>query len=362
MNTRILVASGVRHAADYVDLLRGTPDVQLVGIAEADDAPAGAREDGERLAAEAGVPFRSLAEGLAACDAVVVCSEPTRHAALAVQALDAGRSVLVDKPAGVTAQEAEALEAAAALAPQAVLTAVHRLLSPAVVRARASIDAGGIGLPLGVHAEWIASGGLDGTTVERPELVCDPALSGGGELMNFGWYPLLALGHLTGLQVLEVTAFGGALFDGPHAGFGVEDSAVLSLLLERGVSATVTVARVPAGVSDEPVSSIVRVLGSHGHLVVDEAAPAIRVRSTGDAAPSRRTIGGSAGGAALRACFAEFLAAVRGEGTVTLGPADITRVLRVLDAARASIATGFPVRVSPSSATAGAPTTERTAP
>jgi predicted dehydrogenase len=349
MSTRILIASGVRHAADYVELLRATPGVALVGIAEPGDAPATARADSARLAAEVGVPLLDLADGLAACDAVVVCSEPTRHAALAVAALAAGRSVLIDKPAGVTAQEAEALEAAAARAPEAVVTAVHRLLSPAVVRARASVDGGGIGLPLGVHAEWIASGGLDGTTVERPELVCDPALSGGGELMNFGWYPLLALHHLTGLDVVEVTAFGGALFDGPHARFGVEDSAVLSLLLDRGVTATVTVARVPAGISDEPVASTLRVLGSHGHLVVDESAPSIRVRSTGDAAPSRRTMGGSAGAAALRACFAEFLAAVRGEGTVTLGLPDITRVLRVLDAARESISTGAPVRVAAAS-------------
>jgi myo-inositol 2-dehydrogenase/D-chiro-inositol 1-dehydrogenase len=343
MSTRILLLSGVRHAHDYLALMASMPGIELVGVAEAEDAPHWAREDGAVLASTVGLPFLGVDEGLAASDAVVVCSEPGRHAALAIRALRAGRHVLVDKPAATSARQFEGLAAVAAEHPELIVTSVHRLRSPAIVRARRAIDDGGIGLPLSVDAEWIASGGLDGTTVERPELVCDPALSGGGELTNFGLYPILALRHFTGLEVVEVMAMAGTLFGGPHARYGVEDSAVLSLLLERGVTATITVARVPAGVSHEPISSTFRILGSHGYLNVDETEPTMRLRGVSDAVPTRRTIGGSAGLAALRGCFGNFVDAIHGRATVALDLPDIARALRILDAARSSIESGSPV-------------------
>lgn len=345
MTDRVLIASGVRHAADYIDLLRRRDAVEVVGIAESDDAASPQRRDSERLAAATGLPFLPLIEALGRCDAVVVCSEPTRHATLAVQAIAAGRHVLIDKPAATTSAEVRMIQRAARGHPEVVVGSVHRLLSPAIVRARHTIDTGGIGLPLGLDAEWIASGGLDGTTVERPELVCDPRLSGGGELTNFGWYPLLAIAYLSGLKVVQATAFAGAVFDGPHRDFGVEDTAILSLLLERGVTATVTVSRVPAGVSTEPIASTLRVLGSHGHLQVDETSPTLTVRHQGDTSATRPTIGGSAGHNALAACFDDFFTGLHTGSALTVSLDDIAHTLAVLDAARESITHGRPATV-----------------
>lgn len=244
---RILIASGVRHARDYVPLLRSLPGIEVIGCADTEDSPF--RDDSAALAAATGIPFLDLEQGLASCDIALVCSEPTRHADFAVTALEAGRHVIVDKPAATTTRDAQRLWEAADRS-RGLLTAVHRLHSPQIARARRTVDSGAIGLPLAVDAEWLAAGGLDGATVERPELVCDPALSGGGELMNFGWYPALAIRYLTGLEVEEVVAFSSAaphvpLFDGPHGAYGVEDAAVLSLRLGNGVVATVTVSRTP---------------------------------------------------------------------------------------------------------------------
>ncbi|WP_234433426.1 Gfo/Idh/MocA family protein, partial [Streptomyces sp. NRRL WC-3549] len=257
---RVLIVSGVRHARDYVPLLRSLPGIEVVGCADTPDSPFA--EDDAALASATGIPLLDLDQGLASCDIALVCSEPTRHVDLAVRALEAGRHVLVDKPAATDTRGAQRLWEAADRAP-GLLTSVHRLYSPQLVRARRIVDSGAIGLPLAVDAEWLAAGGLDGTTVERPELVCDPALSGGGELMNFGWYPALAIRHLTGLEVEEVVAFSSAaphapLFAGPHGAYGVEDAAVLSLRLRNGVVATATVARTPAGVGPAPVSSNLR--------------------------------------------------------------------------------------------------------
>lgn len=344
---RIAFASGVRHARDYAGILRDLPGLRLTCIAEDDTAPAWAIDDSRALASDLGLPLRTMTEALADCDATIVCSEPARHAELARRSLAAGRHVLIDKPPAITSAEFAPVVAASRRHPELVVTGVHRLLSPAIVRARGAIDSGGIGLPLSLDFEWLAAGGLDGTTVERPELVCDPRLSGGGELTNFGWYPILALQHLSGLPVQNVAAFGGALFGGPHADFAVEDSAVLSLGLARGVAATITVARVPAGLSGEPVSSTGRIIGSHGHLVIDESTPFAQVRTSGDGGVRRHRIGGSSGLAALRGCFTEFRDAILTGRPVTLTIDGIAAALGVLDAARTSLRTGATAPVGP---------------
>ncbi|MFF1464057.1 Gfo/Idh/MocA family protein [Streptomyces sp. NPDC058330] len=334
---RILIVSGVRHARDYVPLLRSLPGVEVIGCADTADSPFA--EDSADLASTTGLPLLDLDQGLASCDVALVCSEPTRHVDLAVRALEAGRHVLVDKPAATDTRGAQRLWEAADRSP-GLLSAVHRLHSPQIVRARRLVDSGAIGLPLAVDAEWIAAGGLDGTTVERPELVCDPALSGGGELVNFGWYPALAIRHLTGLEVEEVVAFSSAaphapLFGGPHGTYGVEDAAVLSLRLRNGVVATATVARAPAGVGPAPVSSSLRVLGSHGHVLADEDAPSVTVRAADGGRLSRR-IGGPAGVTALRRLFTEFGDDIRLGRTPSVSAADIYAAVAVVEAALSS--------------------------
>lgn len=354
---RILIASGVRHARDYVPLLRSLPGIEVIGCADTADSPF--REDSAALARTTGLPLLDLDQGLAACDIALVCSEPTRHVDLAVTALEAGRHVIVDKPAATGTRDAERLWEAAERS-RGLLTAVHRLHSPQIARARRTIDSGAIGLPLAVDAEWLAAGGLDGATVERPELVCDPALSGGGELMNFGWYPALAIRHLTGLEVEEVVAFTSAapqapLFGGPHGAYGVEDAAVLSLRLSNGVVATVTVARTPAGVGPAPVSSSLRVLGSHGHVLADEDAPSITVRAVGGHSTAHQ-ISGPASATALRLLFTEFCDDIRYGRTPLVTAADMYAAVAVVEAALSSGREGgAPVAPAVRTAVAGAP-------
>ncbi|MGH2843943.1 MAG: Gfo/Idh/MocA family protein [Solirubrobacteraceae bacterium] len=340
----------MRHARDYAELVSRVSTLRLIGVAEEADAPSWAVADSRALAHAAGVPFMDMEQGFRACDAVLVCSEPTRHARLAAQALRAGRHVLIDKPPGVCATDLEELLRVRAQEPELVVTTVHRLYSPAVARGRHLVDAGQIGLPIAVDAEWIVSGGLDYATVQRPALVCDPSLSGGGELLNFGWYPVLALRHLTGLRVVEAFALGGALFanapsGGPHGRFGVEDRALLSLALEHGVISTITITRAPSGPGHDPVASSMRVLGSHGYLVLDESAPGIWHHGTSGAA-THITLGGSAGEEAVVACFEDFAAAIRSGGQAFLTVEEMIDALRVLDAARESLVSGQPVGVA----------------
>lgn len=273
--------SAVRHAESYLPTFRSDPRTTVVGVAEAEDAAEWIVADSRRFAQQHELPMLSVAELLApgTCDLIVVCSEPTRHAELAIAALEADLNVLVDKPVAVTVDEVDRIIAAEQRS-RGTASVVNRLQSPAVQRLRRWVDAGHLGLPLHVDVEWFASGAHFATSVERPELVTDPALSGGGELLNFLLYPVDYVRYLTGLEVVDVYAEAATLFQDSHRAAGVEDTAVVSLLLEHGVTATITLGRVAAAPGHGPVSSSIRLLGSHGHAVSDDDKPAVSIFRT----------------------------------------------------------------------------------
>ncbi|PFG38629.1 putative dehydrogenase [Georgenia soli] len=335
---RVSLLSGVRHAADYLRVLGADPRVELVVVAEEPDAPGWVRADSRRVAERAGAGYTEDVPGAldpTVTDLVVVCSEPTRHARLAVQALEAGVDVLVDKPVATSLADAEAVLAAAARTGR-VCAVVNRTHTPALRRARGWIDAGHVGLPLHLDLEFFASGAHFATSVERPQLVVDTALSGGGEIMNFLGYCADAAHYLTGLRTREVHAMAGALFSPAHSDAGVEDTAVVTLGLERGVTATVTLGRVPHAPGGTPTTSSVRVLGSHGHAVADDDVPAVsRFDGSG-----RATLAADAGQVAVSAYVGHVVDALLTGAQPDYTVAHARDAMAVIDAAYRSLATG----------------------
>jgi myo-inositol 2-dehydrogenase / D-chiro-inositol 1-dehydrogenase len=343
---RVGFLSAVRHAESYLPTFAADPRTTVVGVAETDTAAGWIAADSRRFAADHGLPFLPVAELLApdVCDLIVVCSEPTRHASLAIEALEAGVDVLVDKPVAVTLAEADRILAAQERSGR-VVSVVNRLRSPAVERLRGWIDAGHLGLPLHVDVEWFASGAHFSTSVERPELVTDPALSGGGELLNFLLYPVDYIRYLTGLEVVEVYAEASTLFQEAHRATGVEDSAVVSLLLENGVTATVTLGRVAAAPGHGPVSSSIRLLGSHGHAVADDDKPAIAVFGT-DGRQTARPVGGPSSVIAVERFLDELIGALAAGRAPRYTLRDARASLAVTEACSAAIRSGEPVTLN----------------
>ncbi len=344
-NRRLRVAflSGVRHAIPYAQLLAEDPAVDLVGIAEEPTAPGWMRSDSATAAKAVGIPFfAELAPMLdpGAVDLVVICSEPTRHARLAIAGLDSAVHVLVDKPVATSVAEVDAIIAAADRG-TTTIGVVNRLESPAVERLRRWVDAGHLGLPLHVDVEWFASGAHFSTSVERPELVVTPALSGGGEVLNFLLYPLDYIRYLTGLEVVEIHCETATLFNEAHVASGVEDCAVASLLLENGVTATVTLGRIPAAPGLGPVSSTIRLIGSHGNASSDDDRPQVsRYDTTGGI--SALPVGGPSSVAILRRFLANHVATLLHGERPTYSLTDARAGLSVIEAAYASSASGQP--------------------
>jgi myo-inositol 2-dehydrogenase/D-chiro-inositol 1-dehydrogenase len=341
----MLLLSGVRHQRGYVPYFVAHPRLRLVAVADEPGLPDWMDAANVSLAAELDIPYvRDVDAALARSDVSVVsvCSEPVRHAELARSALAAGKHVLVDKPAALTADECTLLAASMATGGGTPsFTFVHRLFSPSVQRLRALIDAGRLGLPWAVHVTWLTAGGLGGAAVEHDALVADPRLSGGGELANFLGYPVGYIRYLTGLEVTSVFATTATHTLAPHQLFGVEDFGVVSLALERGVLASVTVGRLADGAAPGPGVFTMRVHGSHASAMVDEYRPRVQVFSSGH---SREWYGGEgAGGDALRLLIDDFVAAID-EGRRPLCGVDDARALTaVLRAAYTSAATGVKV-------------------
>lgn len=335
---RVAFASGVRHAGSYLEELLRDERVEIVGVAEEADAPAWMRADGLRAAEAAGVPWLDdirAASDPARVDLTIVCSEPTRHARLAADAMTAGVHVLVDKPVATTLADLDALIALQRTTPGTV-SVVNRTHAPALRRTRAWIDAGHLGLPRHVDAEFLASGAFFTTSVERPELVLDPALSGGGEMLNFLGYCADAVLHLTGLPVQSVYAMSGSLFAAGHADHGVEDTAIVSLGLGGGVTASITVGRIPFAPGFGPTSSSLRVLGSHGHATADDDQPAVlRFDAAGAGA---HAVGGGGGVAPLRAWLVHVVDSLLADRAPDYGLAEARASLAVIDAAYRSVA------------------------
>ncbi len=88
--------------------VKAAPRAVLVGVHDPDPARADA------VGREAGAPALGLGKLIEAADAVVVAAPAEVHFALARQALEAGRHVLVEKPIAASLAEADALAALAA--------------------------------------------------------------------------------------------------------------------------------------------------------------------------------------------------------------------------------------------------------
>jgi predicted dehydrogenase len=115
----------------HMRVLRSTTGVvAVIGI---DERYVGG--DGGRTPDPDGVGFADLAEALPSVDAAVIATPPSSHAALGLQAIAAGKHVLVEKPLAVTATEARALMEAAEAAGVVLMSghtfehnaAVHKL-------------------------------------------------------------------------------------------------------------------------------------------------------------------------------------------------------------------------------------------
>jgi predicted dehydrogenase len=115
-------------------------------------------------------------------DVVIVATTNDALSPIAIGALQAGKHVLVEKPAARTTAELGDVAAAAARAGRLVRVGFNHRYHPALQQARALVDAGAVGPLMFIRGRY----GHGGRLGYDREWRADPGRSGGGELIDQG--------------------------------------------------------------------------------------------------------------------------------------------------------------------------------
>ncbi|MBB5754287.1 Gfo/Idh/MocA family protein [Prosthecomicrobium pneumaticum] len=179
----------------YLKAMRNLPIVEVRGLADMNPAAAEARAAEFGLSA---VPVDTLLAD-PAVEILVNLTIPKAHVAVGLRALEAGKHVYTEKPLGIAFAEGERLMAAAAARGLRVGAAPDTFLGGAHQTARALIDEGAIGAPVGGTAFFMCPGH------ERwhpaPDFYYEV---GGGPMLDMGPYYVTDLVNLLG-PVARVT-------------------------------------------------------------------------------------------------------------------------------------------------------------
>jgi UDP-N-acetyl-2-amino-2-deoxyglucuronate dehydrogenase len=349
MSTRLkfaLVGAGVIGKHHGLVISQLADRIDLAAVADIDV------EKAERLAAErGGRPFASLTDALAAVDVdvVVVCTPTGRHGEVAIEALAAGKHVIIEKPAEITvARTDEIIEAQQKAGTLVTVISQHRF-DPATETTLAAIERGELGrLTSGIAAiDWwrgqsyYDSGDWRGTW----------ELDGGGALMNQGVHTVDLLVATLGRPV-EVFAYTGTL---AHQRIEVEDVAVGVVRFESGALGVLhaTTAAYPG------LSARLQVHGDRGSAVIDNDQLAFFHTTAPGATPEEKLMGttseravptaGSDPGQlsdAHRLQYLNFLGALDGTEPLRVDLETNRQSIAVITGAYESARTGRPVRLS----------------
>jgi predicted dehydrogenase len=199
---RVALLGCGRIAQTHCGYLRQIPQVELVGACDVD--PAGREAFTRRWQLPS---YADVDELLSAAQphVVHVVTPPATHAALAIQLLNAGVHVLVEKPMALTTAEAAEMCTAAQRSGRYLTVNHNRWFDPVVQRGRALMDSGALGTLVGVEVfQGAAVGEADAppgqTTHWSAELP-------GGILYNLAPHPVYMLRGFVGpVQSLEVVA------------------------------------------------------------------------------------------------------------------------------------------------------------
>lgn len=252
---------GRTHAA----AVREFPEVVITAlvdeIAEASEALAAKIED---QGAPKPAVFLTLAEAIAAApvDLVIVATPSGLHIQQAVEALDAGKHVVIEKPLDVDLSRADeiivAAKAAEAKGLVATVISQHRFdpASRVVDEARRAGRFGTLTSAVASVSWWRSQGYYDSGAWRGTW-----AMDGGGAIMNQGVHTVDLLLWFLGRPV-EISAKTALL---AHEGVEVEDTAVATVTFESGALAVLhaTTAAYPG------LTVRLQVMGSKGSAVID---------------------------------------------------------------------------------------------
>lgn len=312
---------------NHVRTVAGLAEAELAGVCDA------AKPTRERLTRQypSAHITGDVADLLGRVDAVVIASPAATHARVAMQCIEAGKPCLVEKPFALNTADAEAVSRAAADRHVPVLTGHLLVFHPAVERLRALVQGGELGRIYYLY----------GLRVNLGQVRADE-----NALWSFGPHDVSVALYLLGEAPVRVAAHGKSYLQ-PN----VEDVVFLTMEFGSGVLAHVQLSWL-----DPHKERKLTVVGANKMAVFDdmEAREKLRIYDKGVERPPDY---GSYGEALsiregdifipkipnvepLAAELSHFVRVARGTEPPRATAEDGVRVVRVLDAASRSLASG----------------------
>jgi predicted dehydrogenase len=337
---------GALHLAAYAKL----PQVEIVALAGLDD------DRVRRVAAEYQVPttYREYVDLLAVqdIDAVSVCLPNALHAPVTIDALQAGKHVLIEKPLARNADEGRSMLAAAAAQNRVLMISLNHRYRGDVQWVKRYIESGALGKIYYAKAHWMRRSGI-------PQLgswFVNKDLAGGGPLIDLGVHVLDIAMYLMGepkARTASASTYaefgprglkgwaGRQQFTDVHHAYEVEDLATAFVRLDSGATLLLEASWATHGPAGDDFG--VTLYGSEGgvELLVRNYTHENTVRifhdiqdSPTDLLPRPGKIDGHFG------VIQRFVAAVHAGGPQEPSAADGLRRVELLDACYRSAAEG----------------------
>lgn len=319
---RIAIVGAGAIARAYVEAIAEVSDVELAAVVDIRDTAA--TELAELASKRAAAPatfgeIQSLLVSGMKIDAALVSTPPVTHPGVCETLMRAGLAVLCEKPLCITSADAERLVSVSEETGVVFTMATKFRFVGDVAEAKALLDAGAIGEI--VLFENAFTGRVDMTQRWNS----DPAVSGGGVLIDNGTHSVDLIRHFLGpieaVQALE----------GPRVQpLAVEDTVQIFCRTRSGAACTVDL----SWSIDKHRATYVEVFGSEGVLKLGWKGGQIKQHDESD----WRSFGRGYGKVeAFANQIVDFAGAVRGEHAARVSPADALASVRVVEAAQRSM-------------------------
>ncbi|SDS49545.1 Gfo/Idh/MocA family oxidoreductase [Opitutus sp. GAS368] len=341
------------HSGILLTTLENLPEITSVCLWDAD--PAVAARPALPTSRKAQAPTTDLDAVLAqpGLAFAIVCVRTDQSAAISLRVMAAGKHLLAEKPAGLTAAEIATLHSAADRAGIVASVLYARRMHPCVVAARKLVQSGALGSLLTLESRFLT------TQVkfrEPSSWLFHRAQAGGGILLWLGCHSLDLLQYISGDEITAVSAM---LATRSGEAIDVEDTAVLALKFRSGAigsfHAGYTLAYSGEGyVNLAGYDSYLGINGRTGRVVWPDLNPRLLVESPPARGESPVRVENftlepcsSYGGRGGEDFFRQFFSAIRGERAppTTLGDAECTA--RIIEAAEESARHGRVVEIKP---------------
>ncbi len=225
-----VIGLGTMAQLVHIPLLRSIEGVELVGVSDLDSVK------GERYSHKQRLKWFENPEDMMEqkLDSVFILTPNNSHLPLAIGALEYGLDVIVEKPLARSVAEAEKMIACAEKNNKKLMVLMNQRFRQDARIVKNFVKTGTIGDIYRVRMGWMTKW----DHWNRPEWVRDKKISGGGVLMDYGIQLIDLL--LWILKYPKVTRVGGMIRKVANSG-GVEDTAMATLYLEKGIMVTLEV-------------------------------------------------------------------------------------------------------------------------